>query len=159
MQSVKNDMTKKNLDEETDGVVAMSQLARHLIYGDIEEASLAILGADCPTVNGFNAMDREQQIRLAAAATVAACLTGSLHPSGFIRSAETRPSPTHPEATRYRAALEKIAKCDDRIYIGEDESRELSRRLMLAVRTAEEALAEVNAPSVAVGRSRPSAEA
>jgi hypothetical protein len=64
--------------------VTLDRLARHLIYGDIEEASLAILGADCPSHEEYNAMDIEQQTRLAAAASVAACLAGILHPSGFI---------------------------------------------------------------------------
>ena len=64
--------------------VALDRLVRHLIYGDIEEASLAILGEDCPSSDEYNAMDTEQQTRLAAAATVAACLAGVLHPSGFI---------------------------------------------------------------------------
>jgi hypothetical protein len=64
--------------------VALDRLVRHLIYGDIEEASLAILGEDCPSHEEYNALDVEQQTRLAAAATVAACLAGVLHPSGFI---------------------------------------------------------------------------
>jgi hypothetical protein len=50
--------------------VALDQLVRHLIYGDIEEASLAILGEDCPSHEEYNALDVEQQTRLAAAATV-----------------------------------------------------------------------------------------
>jgi hypothetical protein len=54
--------------------VALDRLVRHLIYGDIEEASLAILGEDCPTYEEYNALDVEQQTRLAAAATVAECL-------------------------------------------------------------------------------------
>jgi len=64
--------------------VPLARLVRHLIYGDIEEASLAILGEDCPSHEEYNALDVEQQTRLAAAATVAACLQGVLHPSGFI---------------------------------------------------------------------------
>lgn len=66
------------------GAVDLDRLVRHLIYGDIEEASLAILGEDCPSHEEYNAMDVEQQTRLAAAATVAACLQDVLHPSGFI---------------------------------------------------------------------------
>jgi hypothetical protein len=69
---------------QTAPTVDLDRLVRHLIYGDIEESSLAILGEDCPSYEEYNAMDVEQQTRLAAAATVAACLAGVMHPSGFI---------------------------------------------------------------------------
>lgn len=64
--------------------VAINQLVSHLIYGDIEEMPLSVLGDDCPDGDYYNTLDREQQIRLAAAATVQACLDGRLHPSGFL---------------------------------------------------------------------------
>jgi hypothetical protein len=62
----------------------MTQLVNHLIYGDIEEMPLSILGDDCPDVEYYNTLDREQQTRLAAAATVLAWSQGKLHPSGFL---------------------------------------------------------------------------
>jgi hypothetical protein len=64
--------------------VDLPQLVSHLIYGDIEEMPLSVLGDECPDAEYYNALDREQQIRLAAAATVKACLDGMLHPSGFL---------------------------------------------------------------------------
>ena len=68
----------------TAGAGCISQLVSHLIYGDIEEMPLSILGDDCPDTNYYNTLDREQQVRLAAAATVLAWSQGRLHPSGFL---------------------------------------------------------------------------
>jgi len=64
--------------------ITLDQLARHLIYGDIEEMTLSILGDDCPSDEQFAGMDQEQRTRLAAAATVLACLQGRLHPKGYL---------------------------------------------------------------------------
>ena len=68
----------------TAGAGCISQLVSHLIYGDIEEMPLSILGDDYQDTNYYNTLDREQQVRLAAAATVLAWSQGRLHPSGFL---------------------------------------------------------------------------
>ena len=52
-----------------------SELVKKLIYGDIETASLEILGSDCPANKAFQKLDDEQKTRLAAAATVKYFLT------------------------------------------------------------------------------------
>jgi hypothetical protein len=66
------------------GAGCMTRLVSHLIYGDIEEMPLSILGDNCPSAEYYNTLDREQQTRLAAAATVLAWSQGRLHPSGFL---------------------------------------------------------------------------
>ena len=76
----------------TAGAGCISQLVSHLIYGDIEEMPLSILGDDCPDTSYYNTLDRERQVRLAAAATVLAWSQGRLHPSGFLLDNETSPS-------------------------------------------------------------------
>ncbi len=63
-----------------------NELIQHLLYGDIEEMPLSVLGDECPTSEEYNAMNAEQQTRLAAAATVAAAMEGRLHPSGFLNT-------------------------------------------------------------------------
>jgi hypothetical protein len=75
--------TKTN---KTAGADFITQLVNHLIYGDIEEMPLSILGDNCPDPDYYNGLDREQQTRLAAAATVLAWSQGRLHPSGFLLS-------------------------------------------------------------------------
>jgi hypothetical protein len=51
------------------------ELVKKLIYGDIEAASLEILGGNCPAHEAFQKLDDEQKTRLAAAATVKDFLT------------------------------------------------------------------------------------
>jgi hypothetical protein len=53
----------------------VGELVKKLIYGDIETASLEILGSDCPAHEAFQTLDDEQKTRLAAAATVKDFLT------------------------------------------------------------------------------------
>ncbi len=56
----------------------------HLIYGDIDEMPLVVLGNECPSPSIFAQLDTEQRTRLAAAATVQAWIEGRLHKGGFI---------------------------------------------------------------------------
>ena len=64
--------------------VRLDPLVMHLIYGDIEEMPLQILGDECPTNEAYNKMDAEQCIRVAAAATVQAWIERRLHKGGYI---------------------------------------------------------------------------
>ena len=68
--------------------ITLDNIVQHLIYGDIEEMPLSILGDDCPSAEQFAGLDQEQQTRLASAATVLACLQGRLHPSGYLITPE-----------------------------------------------------------------------
>lgn len=62
----------------------MHPLVRHLIYGDIGEMPLNVLGDECPTQEDYQRLETEQETRLQAAATVQAWLEGRLHHSGYI---------------------------------------------------------------------------
>lgn len=59
----------------------IDEIVQRLIYGDIEDVSLAVLGEDCPSPERLAEMDDEQRLRLAAAATVRVWLDdrGRLH--------------------------------------------------------------------------------
>lgn len=55
-------------------------LAEHMLYGDIEEMPLDVIGAED---TDMGTLDTEQCIRLAAAATVQAYFDGILHRGGY----------------------------------------------------------------------------
>jgi hypothetical protein len=59
--------------------LGLHPLVIHLIYGDIDEMPLDILGGECPTQDEYQRLDTEQATRLQAAATVQAWLNGRLH--------------------------------------------------------------------------------
>lgn len=58
-------------------------IINHLIYGDIDEMPLDVLGDECPNSVDFGKMDMEQIIRLQSAATVLSWLRGELHKCGY----------------------------------------------------------------------------
>lgn len=74
MKTLKN---KKIINKE-------EELLNHLIYGDIDEVDLSILGNDRPKGEKFLKLDDEQYTRLCAAATVKAYFENKLHRGGYL---------------------------------------------------------------------------
>lgn len=70
----------KNIDL----ITTQEKLIDHIIYGDIDEMPLSILGDECPIEFYYNKMDSEQQTRLACAATIKAFFENKLHKSGYL---------------------------------------------------------------------------
>lgn len=62
----------------------MTTLIQHLLYGDVHEMPLSVLGDECPDAAAYNKMDEEQQLRLQIAATIKAWSEGKLHKSGYL---------------------------------------------------------------------------
>lgn len=63
---------------------SLEPIVAHLLYGDIDEMPLDVLGDECPTVEAYNKLDVEQSTRIAAAATVQAWIERRLHKGGYI---------------------------------------------------------------------------
>lgn len=63
-------------------------LVEHLIYGDIGEMPLNILGEECPSQEDYQRLGVEEDTRLQAAATVQAWLNDCLHKNGYIHDPE-----------------------------------------------------------------------
>lgn len=69
---------KKECSEEQQ----LSNIVMHLLFGDIDEMTLAVLGQIAPTQKELDELDREQHIRLQCAATVQAWIENRLHFNG-----------------------------------------------------------------------------
>lgn len=67
-----------------DKIIEQSELISHLVYGDIDEVPLSILGDDSPGFEEYNKMDVEQRTRLAAASTVSAFFDDRLLQGGSL---------------------------------------------------------------------------
>ena len=57
-------------------------IVNHILYGDIHEMPLNVLGKECPRTP--LKLTIEQEVRLAMAATIQAWLKGRLHRGGYL---------------------------------------------------------------------------
>lgn len=60
----------------------LADIVMHLIFGDIDEMTLAVLDQIAPTREELEGLDWEQHIRLRCAATVQAWIENRLHSNG-----------------------------------------------------------------------------